>query len=107
MHDEVGMQRFDISNEEHVDWLIETMLRASARPLVVATIYLVTLSALGAPLLKAAVAAVIAFVLVIMPLGGRLLQGLAVVLLVCTVSIWLDVPQRATMAALADLLLHR
>ncbi len=82
-------------------------LEKSIRPGIVAAIYLVTLSALGAPVLKAAVIAAVAFALVMFPLGSRALQSIAVVLLVCTLSTWIDVPPRAHMVAVANALLHR
>jgi len=82
-------------------------LEKSVRPGIVAAVYLVTLSALGAPVLKAAVIAVVTFGLVMLPLGSRALQSIAVALLVCTLSIWIDVPPREHMAALANAVLHR
>jgi len=101
-----GMTKFDIGDDEHVDRLLEFILQASVRPLIVATIYFVTLSALGAPLLRAGVTAAIVLVLILLPLGARILQSIAVLLLVCTLSNWLDIPSRDHVAALVDLL-HR
>jgi hypothetical protein len=104
---EADMVKFDIHDHEQVDWLLEFIIRGSVRPLIVATIYFVTLSALGALVLKAAVTAAIVFVLVLMPLGARVVQGIAVVLLICTVSIWIEIPSRDQVATLVDLVLHR
>lgn len=105
--DGAGMTKFDIGNDEHVDRLLEGALQGSIRPLIVATIYFVTLSALGAPVLKAAVTAAVVFVLVLLPLGGRVLQGIAILLLICTISIWIDIPSRDHIATVVELVLRR
>jgi hypothetical protein len=95
----------DALSDEKADAIINRALAIGwhiARPAIVALIYVATLPALGAPLFKAATIGAIAFVLMLLPLGRRLLQVIAVALLAYALAWWLGaLPAPAELRALA------
>jgi hypothetical protein len=98
----------DESDDAKISAVLEMLARIGrrvGRPLAVASTYVVTLPAFGTSFFKALCIAGIALFLMMLPLGRRPIQFLALALLFYTLAWWLDFvpdPARGLRAFLRD-----
>jgi len=102
-----SLRKFDINSDADVDALIDFWWPDLIRAIFVSAIIFFSLTSLGVPPWKAIGVAAIAFAMLVLTLYRRVVQLIAMALLICAVSRWIEFPAYAHIADLFQSVCHR